>query len=163
MSDLDRVAPSGPEEAAPPLGIRYEQDSYGWAMQQIAHLRAGNRDALDLQHLAQTLAGITLQDRTRLKAAVEEILEVLLKWDHDPEARLRAWSLTVHQQRRRISKQIRRQPGLLVAKAEVTRDAYAVAREAASKDLKLGEDDLPDTCPYGWAEITGREITWPDA
>ncbi len=142
--------------------IRYEQDSYGWAMQQIDLLRAERRDELDLPHLAQTLAGLVAQERAKLKAVVEQILEALLKWDQSPEPRNRAWGVTIQQQRRRVLKQIRRQPGLMAAEPEITRDAYRVARAAVTGDLELDDEALPRSCPYAWSDITRRPIAWTE-
>ncbi len=70
--------------------VRYEQDSYGWMVQQVEFARTGQRDAIDLPHVAQVLAGLAAQDRAKLGAALEQILEALLKWDHAPDARLGA-------------------------------------------------------------------------
>ncbi len=79
-----------------------------------------------------------------------------------PRRTPRGWSLTIHQQRKRVLKQIRRQPGLMAAEPEVTRNAYALAREAAIG--ALGHDEaLPMACPYSWADIIERAIEWPDA
>ena len=142
------------------LPIRYEDDAYGWAVQQAAALREDRLEALDRQNLARTLEQIVAQETAKLEAALDQVLQGLLKWDLRPDARARNWSLTVHQQRRRILRQMRRQAGLRDIVPATIERAYGLARAAVIKDLDLYDDALPVLCPYDWGDVTDRDIAW---
>lgn len=152
------VTPAGPALRDPPA--RYEEDGYGWALRQAEALRAGRMAELDLVNLARTLDGLVEQERAKLEAALAQILECLLKLDHRAEARSRNWALTVRQQRRRVLRQMRRQPGLRSAVAAAMDRAYATARAAVTREFGLYDDALPAVCPWMWEDVMDRDIDW---
>ena len=157
LAEAQIPAEPGAPSSAP---IRYEDDAYGWALQQAAALREDRHEALDRPNLARTLDQLVAQENAKLEAALDQVLQSLIKWDLRPEARARSWSLTVHQQRRRILRQMRRQGGLRSIAPAMIERAYGLARSAVIKDLDLYDDALPVLCPYDWGDVTDRDIAW---
>ena len=142
--------------------VSREDDPYGWALQQAALLRAGRLGELDRANLADAVAGLARHEYDKLVSAVDQILRCLLKWDQLADARDRNWPLTIHQQRRRVVRQMRKQRGLMSVVGDVMREAYGVARAAVSAELALYDDALPSACPYTWNDVMDRDIAWLD-
>ncbi|AIQ91979.1 protein of unassigned function [Methylobacterium oryzae CBMB20] len=90
---------------------RYADDLYSWVQEQVALLRAGRVDALDLDNIAEELSDVGLSEYHRLTSAVEIVLLHMLEWDHQPERRSSTLSIAEH--RERILIQLRKKsPGL---------------------------------------------------
>ena len=75
--------------------------------EQVALLRAGRLDALDLDNIAEELNDVGLSEYHRLQSAIEVVLLHMLKWDVQPERRSRSWSLSIAEQRVRVVLQLR--------------------------------------------------------
>ena len=92
---------------------RYADDLYSWVQEQVALLRAGRVDALDLDNIAEELSDVGLSDYHRLTSAVEIVVLHMLEWDHQPERRSRSSTLSIAEHRERILIQLRKKsPGL---------------------------------------------------
>lgn len=95
----------------------------------------------------------------KLKSAVRVLLMHMLKWDHQPERRTRSWENTIAIQRRHAPEQLNDNPNLKARRDEAVAKAYQDARLEASSETDLDPDRFPETCPYSWEEIMGREFT----
>src|SRR5277367_5308652 len=67
----------------------------------------------------------------------------------------------VCQQRRRVERQLRRNPGLKGRMEEALADAYEDARDEAARETGLPTRTFPADSPYAFAEIMERPIVWP--
>jgi Domain of unknown function DUF29 len=65
----------------------YEEDLLAWAEQQVAHLRAGQLDRLDVQHLIDELEAMAGKLRRELKNRLRILVAHLLKWQVQPKRR----------------------------------------------------------------------------
>lgn len=142
--------------------VRYEDDAYAWSLQQAALLRAGRTDELDFANLADEIADVAGREYDKLESALVRVIQHLLKWDHRPERRSRSWALSIEEHRKRAAKQLRKHPGLRAELTAITCDAYAGGRYDALIETDLPEAALPETNPYPWEEIMGREIVWSE-
>ena len=160
---LSRSRPNTRRERAgtEPL-IRYEDDSYGWALQQAGFLRSGRSEALDFANLADEIADVAGRDYDKLESALSRVIQHLLKWDYQPDRRCRSWQLTIREHRRRIDRLVSKHPGLKGTLASALAAAFEDARDRALDETDLPEAALPQTCPYGWEDVLGREIVWPE-
>jgi hypothetical protein len=158
------VARPAPCEETEPFGTatsravatRHEADVYTWVQEQVALLRAGRIDALDLENIAEELSDVGLSEYYRLQSAVEIVLLHMLKWDHQHERRGRSWVLSITEHRERILIQQRKSPGLKSSLGEIQSDAYRLARLGAARQMRRHLKSLPDTCPYTWDDILSR-------
>ena len=66
---------------------RYERRFPRWALEQVALLRAGRFDALDLDHIAEELRTWAARSIAELESAWRILLMHMLKWDHHPRSR----------------------------------------------------------------------------
>ena len=152
----DPVAKERP--AAKKRRARYEDDLYSWVEQQVHLLRAGRLDQLDAVNIAEELSDVGAEQYDKLESALEILLMHMLKWDHQPERRGRSWSLTIHEQRLRAEKQLRKNPGLKSRLDEAVTDGFRLGRVRAAREMKVPLDSLPESCPYDWDAIMHRQF-----
>lgn len=150
-----------------PLGIpartRYEDDLYSWVQEQVELLRAGRLGEVDAINIAEELADVGNEQFDKLESAFAVVTQHLLKWDHQPERRSRSWAATVREQRRRIDRVIRKNPGLKPHIAEALREGYADGRDRAIAETEMADETFPVACPYSFEEIMSRDITFEPA
>ncbi|WP_375464765.1 DUF29 domain-containing protein [uncultured Methylobacterium sp.] len=137
-------------------GTRHADDIYTWVQEQVALLRAGRVDALDLDNIAEELSDVGLSEYHRLQSAIEIVLLHMLKWDNQSERRSRSWALSVAEHRERALLQLERSPGLKSNLEEARRKAFRLARIRAAREMKRSLKLLPADCPYTWDDILNR-------
>jgi hypothetical protein len=152
---------SGPETepagfASPRAGTRHEADLYTWVQEQVAHLRAGRVEVLDLDNIAEELSDVGSEQYDKLESAIEVLLAHALKWDFQPERRSRIWTLTIAEQRLRIERQLRKNPGLKSRIAEAVTDGFRTGRLRAAREMRRSLETLPTDNPYAWDDILNR-------
>ena len=139
---------------------RYSDDTYSWVLEQIALLKAGRRDQIDAENIAEELSDLGNEFRSRLESAIAVLCCHLLNWDHQPERRSRSWSLTVTEQRSRIELLLKRSPGLKGVLGEAIRVGFASGRRFALSETDLPAKLLPKTCPYTFADMMKSKIAF---
>jgi hypothetical protein len=150
---------SEPTEMAQP---RYEDDLYGWVEHQIALLNAGRLTEIDAGNIVEELADVGHDQYDRLESALRVLMLHFLKWDHQPTHRSRSWLLSVHEQRKRIARVLRKNPSLKPRIPEAVEEGYEDARDDAVAETGLAKAAFPAECPYDWTAITTRLIEFGD-
>jgi len=158
MSTTSKVRSRPKEPSA--VSARYEDDLYGWAEAQIALLKAGRLTEVDAGNIAEELADVGHDQYDKLESALGILMMHLLKWDHQPTHRSRSWVNTVHEQRKRIARVLRKNPSLKSRIPEATEEGYEDARDDA--ETGIAKKLFPKACPYDWSEITTRVIEFED-
>jgi hypothetical protein len=158
----DETAKAGQDGIPPEPRAAYASDTYSWAMEQAALLRAGRLDLIDAENIADEIADVGKTEARITSSAIRLVLQHLLKWDFQPSRRSRSWALTVREHRRGVGRQLRDNPGLRPQLPTLVSDAYADARDAALGETGLKEGDIPTACPYSWDDIMTRPIEWPE-
>ncbi len=138
-----------------------EADLYSWAVRQAGLLRAGKLSEIDPAAIAEEIDDVGEEQYHRLESALRVLMLHLLKWDHQPDKRSRSWTITVREQRRRVGRQLRKNPGLESRLNEALLDAYEDARDEAASETGLPTRTFPATRPFEFAEIMERPIVWP--
>ena len=139
----------------------YDEDLLAWAERQVAHLRAGQLDRLDVGHLIEELEAMAgrlrreLQNRLRILLA--HLLN-LLKWQAQPKRRSRSWAATIAEQRDQIEALLEENPSLRQHLEEVARSAYPRAVRLAVIETGLPRHAFPPELPYGSKEILGDDL-----
>lgn len=144
------------------MSRRYQDDLYGWVEDQIALLKTGRVDDLDLTNIADELSDVGNEQYDKLQSAIRVVLLHLLKWDHQPDRRSRSWVLSIAEHRRRITRVLRKNPSLKPHTGEATREAFEDARGDAIDQTGLPAKTFPKQCPYDWDAITARIVEWDD-
>lgn len=141
---------------APTDRTRYEDDLYTWVQEQVAFLRAGRIDALDLDLIAEELGDVGGAQYDQLESALRVLLMHMLKWDQQPEMRTPSWIYSIAEQRRRYARLIKKNPGLKSSLDEIRDGIYPIARNWAADETHLHVSEFPETCPYPWDDILNR-------
>ncbi len=139
-----------------------EADLYSWALRQAELLRAGRLMEIDPAAIAEEIDDVGEEQYDKLESALRILMLHLLKWDCHPDRRSRSWTASVREQRRRVLRQLRRNPGLKSRLDEALLEAYEDARDEASGETGLPLDTFPAARPYEYAELMERPVLWPD-
>jgi ribosomal protein L29 len=131
----------------------YESDFYHWTVDQVANLRLGNLDGLDLENLAEEIESLGNQQRSELENRLAVLLGHLLKWDLQPALRGKSWRSTIKEQRRQIQRLITKNPSLKSYLDEAISEGYESALDLVVRETPLDYQDLPQVCPYAIAQI----------
>jgi predicted nucleic acid-binding Zn-ribbon protein len=153
---LQRSGNAAGREARTPYG----KDLYSWASEQAALLRAGRLAEIDTENLADEIDDVGSAQYDKLESALTELLQHMLKWDHQPERWSRSWQNTIREQRRRVLRQLDRNPGLKSRLEEALLEAYQYGRDRASTETDLDVATFPPTLPYAFDEIMDRDHTF---
>jgi hypothetical protein len=139
----------------------YDTDIIAWANEQARLLRAGHFDDLDIEHIAEEIEDVGKSEQRELENRLEVLLMHLLKWQFQPNLQGRSWLLTVAEQRRRITKLLRKNPSLNADMASILADVYDDARFSAMRETGLDMSVFPESCPWTFEQIMNPEF-WPE-
>jgi hypothetical protein len=141
--------------------VTKEADLYSWALRQAELLRAGRLADIDPAGIAEEIDDVGEEQYLRLESALRVLMLHLLKWDHQPDKRSRSWTLTVLEQRRRVQRQLKKNPGLKSQLEDALAAAYEDARIEAASETGLPLRTFPASRPFDYAELMERPIVWP--
>lgn len=139
----------------------YDNDLYSWSLQQAALLRAGKFDEIDLEHIIEEIEDMSKSEKRALESFLETLLMHLLKWTYQPNMRGHSWRYTIIEQRKRLEKHLKENPGLKGKLDESIESAYSLARLGATRETGLTDSTFPEDCPWKFAVFTDDEF-WPD-
>jgi hypothetical protein len=140
----------------PTAKTAYEADYYTWANEQVELLKSGKLDEIDAHNIAEELADMGRSEFRALESAIRTLVMHILKWDRQPEHRTRSWIFSIREQRRRIERILSDNPGLRPRRSEAVVRAYPSARDWASNETSLDENEFPEDCPYDWDDLLIR-------
>ena len=89
-----------------------EADLYSWARHQAELLRAGRLSEIDAAAIAEEIDDVGEEQYDKLASAFRVLMLHLLKRDHQPSRRSPSWTLIIREQRRRVERRLRKNPGL---------------------------------------------------
>ena len=145
-----------------PPRTRYEHDLYSWVQEQVALLRSGRLDEIDVDNVAEELSDVGRSERWKLWSILRVLVMHMLKWDQQPEQRTPSWVHSIREQRRRYGRLMESSPSLQGSRGEVLADIYPIARGWASDETGIPEDEFPSDCPYAWDDILARPFEADD-
>lgn len=139
--------------------FRYDQDFYGWAVEQATLLRNGRLSEADLENIAEELDGLGRSEKRALVSRLEVLLSHLLKWQAQPAFRSRSWQLTIKEQRRKLDRLLKENPSFRPLLDDAILDAYGDALLAVQRETGLPGSDFPTDCPFTKDQIRDAEFT----
>jgi hypothetical protein len=135
----------------------YDEDLLAWAKRQAAHLRAGQLDRLDVEHLIEELEAMAGKLRRELKNHLRILLAHLLKWQAQPKRRSRSWAATIAEQRDQIEALLEENPSLRRSLDDIAWSVYPRAVRLAAIETGLPHDAFPPEPPYDAKDILGGD------
>ena len=142
-------------------GPAYAEDWAAWAGHQIELLKEQRLNELDVENLLDEVESLAARDFKAWVSAIRLVLMLMLKWDYQPDRRVRSWMVTIGRERHEIEDGIEISPSYSARKDEAIAKAYRRARTDAADETGLALKTFPETCPYDWAAITTREHLLP--
>lgn len=141
--------------------LNYETDYLHWLDTQAQHLRAGELDQLDREHLLEEIEGMSRSERRQLRNRLIVLVLHLLKLRYQPTRRARSWTVTIITQRVDISLLLRESPSLRPTLAATLDEIYPNARREAAQETGIDIDQFPLHCPFTIDQVVDEDY-WPD-
>lgn len=135
----------------------YETDVVAWASEQARLIRAGQFDALDLEHIAEEIEDVGKSEQRELASRMAVLLAHLLKWQYQPERRGASWENTIRAQRKEIAYGLDEAPSLRSKLAEARWLDMVWAKAVAQAGSETGLNCFPDVCPWAMEAETLKE------
>jgi hypothetical protein len=146
----------------------YEQDFYSWTQEQAAllrraaELRLNAPPGLDWEHVAGEIEQLGKDKLDELYSRYVVLLAHLLKWRHQPGHRGGSRRGSIDEQRSRIARLIRKNPGVRPQRRQEFEEAYEEARTRAIHETGMLAHTFPASCPFTLEQAGDREF-WPEA
>jgi hypothetical protein len=140
--------------------IDYDQDGYGWAMEQAALLRAGRLNEIDRENIAEEIESVGKSERRTLESHLARLMMHLLKWEYQAERRGRSWANSIESSRMKLRRVLRDNPSLKPALADMIAETYPEARLDASDETGLPKTVFPADCPWPFDQMMADGF-WP--
>lgn len=151
-----QLARPAPEPSA------YDDDFYGWCLEQAALVRAGRLGELDKENVAEELESLGSEQAHSLESSYRVLLLHLLKWRYQPKKRTRSWAGTIARERINAEARLAGNRGLNQHKRRLFAEAYGRARRLAAVETGLAVATFPPDCPFTLEQILDDEF-WPEA
>ncbi len=137
------------------------EDFYGWTQETIEKLRQRRWEEVNIDDLIEELEDMGRSALRELDSRLGKLLAHLLKWQYQPDRRGKSWLFTITDQRARIKKLMRKNPGLQPKLVETLADAYPDAVRLAAFETNFKQSDFPADCPWSWEQVLDSEF-YPD-
>ena len=141
--------------------INYEEDFYGWTMQNVQFLKQRNYQEADIEHIIEELEEMGTSNENQLINRLAVLIAHLLKWQFQPDFRGRSWEGTIEEQRRKIERIIKKNPSLKPKIPEAIEEGFADSKAIIKKETPIDLKILPENCPYTFDQIMDNEF-YPD-
>jgi len=159
MASRNRTDDIGIAPAGAPGRASYDRDIYAWSQEQARLVREGNWAQIDRENVAEEIESLGRKEFDKLESALRVILLHMLKWDHQPERRMRSWELSITELRVEFEQVLGDNPGLKSRLDEALARVYRRARIQAANETGLAEQLFPEACPYPLADVLSRVCT----
>lgn len=143
--------------------VSYNADIIAWANEQARLLRAGQFDALDIEHLAEEIEDVGKSEKREIRSRMVVLLTHLLKWGRQPDRQGNSWRRTINVQRRDIADCLMATPSLKpdLQNSRWWESVWAGVLVDVVKETGLPFDAFPEECPWSFEQIMNPEF-WPD-
>jgi hypothetical protein len=135
------------------LSNLYETDALIWTETQIALLRAGKFDQLDLENIISELGYQVRKDKNEVASRLRGLMAHLLKYQFQPERRSRSWANTMDNHREEILDVLQQMPSLRPQLDEYVAYNYPKAVRFAARDTQKSPSAFPQENPYTVEQI----------
>lgn len=140
---------------------QHDQDFYTWAKQNAQLLRSGQAEQADWEHIAEELEDMSGSRESELESRLGVLLAHLLKWVYQRERQGKSWTATIIEQRRRVKRVLKKNPGMKSYLQEAFENAYGDGRVIAMRETGMDIETFPEESPFT-IEQTLDDDFWPN-
>ena len=140
----------------------YDRDFYAWTQAQAAAIRAKDVAALDIEHVAEAIETLGMNEKRAISRQLQRLLAHLLKWRYQPTHRTPSWRRTIRQARDAIADVLEGSHSLRTYPSQRVPLAYRRARRDAADDTGLPLATFPEACPWPLAQVLDEDF-FPEA
>lgn len=130
------------------LANLYDTDALIWTETQIALLRAGKFDQLDVENIISELGYQVRKDKREVASRLRRLIMHLLKYQFQPARICNSWRQTIKTQRNQIAIVLNEMPSLRAMLDEYVVHAYPRALKDAAAETHLPISAFPTEIPY---------------
>jgi len=142
----------------------YEQDFQIWIDSTIQHLRNGQFESLDIEHLIEELNSLGKSEQNALKSnlmiLLAHLLKVKVQFDA-PDTMKMSWYNSIIEHRQRVLSSLEDTPSLKSFLVQAIEKAYPQACKLAIKESKFAalgvripdDSEYPNVCPFFLEQI----------
>ena len=141
--------------------MNYDNDFYGWTLEQAALLKTGQWQQIDIDNLIEEVESMGRSEKRALESRLVVLMAHLLKWQYQPIRRGKSWYLTIKGQRANCRDVLKENPSLKSKLSDIFINAYEKSKIEAAKETDLEESTFPSDCPYTIAQIFDNDF-YPD-
>ena len=141
--------------------VHHDHDFYSWAMQTAQLVREGRLTEIDCEYVAEELEDMGAAKERELESRLGVLMAHLLKWIFQPERRGNSGIATIKEQRQRVVRLLRKNPGLKSCLDEAFVNGYSDARLIAVRETNLPERTFPETAPFALGQVLDDGF-WPE-
>ena len=135
----------------------YDRDFALWVEAQVAAIRAGTPEGLDVANLIEELEGLTKREERAMGSPLKRIMAHLLKQRYQPERATRTWEDSIANGREEIVDILDQSPSLRRTLPAWMARMYPRAVGQAARDTRLPVANFPDQPPFTLAEVLGED------
>jgi len=136
----------------------YESDLVGWMGEQIALLKRGEVDKMDMENFLEEVEGVVRTEKRCMRSHFIVLIAHFLKWHYQPSYRCRSWSSSIRNARWEILGVLEDSPSMKRQMQEVFDGSWTRARALALEESGLPEGDIPRYCPWTLHYVMNKEI-----
>lgn len=135
----------------------YDADIAAWAEEQVALLRSGQWALLDIAHIAEEIEDMNISHRHQLAQRMAILMAHLLKWKYQPDRRGASWENTIHNQRDKLAKLLKKMPSLrrMLQDPEWDQDVWDDAVDIAWRETNVR--NLPKVREWDFEQILSAD------
>ena len=131
----------------PKTAILYETDVAAWADEQARAIAERRWHDVDVEHVAEEIADLSLSRRRELGSRLKTMIVHLLKQKYQPERATRSWGNSIVHQASEIDEVLEESPSLRREVEDRMVRAYTRARRAAAQQTGLPIETFPSRFP----------------
>lgn len=123
---------------------QYEDDFYGWCIEQADILFAGTTHMLDFKNVAEEIRSLGKREKRELTSLMNILFMHLLKCEFQSNYKTNSWKYTILEHQARIKELISENTSLKPTVQECADKAYEYARINASQETMLPLETFPE-------------------
>jgi Domain of unknown function DUF29 len=141
----------------------YDTDFYAWTQAQAAAIRAGQWEALDIEHVAEEIEDLWKSDRHNLDMLMLGLVEFTYGACRDDMGMYYWQSAVIDHHRGMLADSLEESPQLRPFLRERVPHAYAWARQQLLKRRRPPSEMPPEVCPWTFDPLVDEDFWPPEA